>query len=179
MPSRDDAGMMTQQLDVCVLAAPLAAIDRRALSQAWYSALHCASVKPNSASPPKRNGSVQTETGRAADASPSRTTGRARRAAATLVHNGKTNDRGLGVAGERRALRSPLARRMERAFFNPRSPAQRATFVTGGKRVHVMVQASEGRVRFVAVCPPSIKATVAGALAQARFALASRGIACS
>src|SRR6202034_3463065 len=34
--------MMTQQLEVSILAAPLAAIDRRALSQAWYSALHLA-----------------------------------------------------------------------------------------------------------------------------------------
>ncbi len=30
---------MTQQLEVSILAAPLAAIDRRVLSQAWYAAL--------------------------------------------------------------------------------------------------------------------------------------------
>ena len=34
--------MMTQQLEVSILAAPLAAIDRRVLSQAWYSALRLA-----------------------------------------------------------------------------------------------------------------------------------------
>ncbi|HEY1429269.1 MAG TPA: hypothetical protein VGF18_06830, partial [Candidatus Tumulicola sp.] len=33
---------MTEQLRVSIVAAPLAAIDPRALSQAWYSALHLA-----------------------------------------------------------------------------------------------------------------------------------------
>ncbi len=38
--------MMTQQLHVSILAAPLAAIDPRALSQAWYSALRLAHGAP-------------------------------------------------------------------------------------------------------------------------------------
>jgi len=38
--------MMTDRLRVSVVAAPLAAIDPRALSQAWYSALHLARERP-------------------------------------------------------------------------------------------------------------------------------------
>lgn len=172
--------MMTQELNVCVLAAPLAAIDRRELSQAWYSALHGSSGKSQIADRPRIGGTATEPNG----AKVQRSLRERRRPAAppanpTRQKNAKIDDRCTGREGDRRARRSALARRIERRFLDPRSASQRATFSAGGKRVHVMVQASAGRVRLVAVCPPSIRETVARALAQARFALASRGVACS
>jgi hypothetical protein len=174
------AGMMTQELNVCVLAAPLAAIDRRALSQAWYSALHCASGKSRPAPRPNVRDAGYRRNGSAAQPAPPEHS-EARSGARTTARreNAKTQDPSVSAEIDRRARRSPLARHIERTFLDPRAMARRATFITGGKRVHVVVQASAGRVRLVAVCAPAIRETVARALAQARFALASRGIACS
>ena len=79
---------------------------------------------------------------------------------------------------ERRNVRSALARKIERTFLDPRTQAQRATFAVGNgaERVHVSLQTTGDRVRLVAVCAPSARPAVARALAQARFALAARGI---
>lgn len=174
--------MMTQELNVCVLSAPLAAIDRRALSQAWYSALHCASKSERPSVERARFGTPASDPTRVVshrallEYSYAR---EARRWAASRERNAKIHERCGGCEADRRARRSSLARRIERRFSDPRAGSQRATFSAGGKRVHVMVQASPGRVRLVAVCPPALRTIVARALAQARFALASRGVTCS
>jgi hypothetical protein len=171
--------MMTQQLNVCVLAAPLAAIDRRALSQAWYSALHCTSGKQTQAATTSK---IQSASGKIAVRPLQTHRDEDRRAPAAQrrsVSGDKTNVRDTcPVATDRRAGRSALASRIERTFLHPRSAVRRATFVSGGKRVHVLIHASEGRIRLVAVCPLAIRGAVASALAQARFALASRGLEC-
>jgi len=82
-------------------------------------------------------------------------------------------------APERRAGRSPLARRIERTFLDPARPVRRATFTLEGTRarVHVALQSRASGVRLVAVCPAASRAGVARALDQARYALATRGIA--
>ncbi len=174
--------MMTQELNVCVLSAPLAAIDRRALSQAWYSALHCASEDRHPQAEPARFRLVECDGDftmpqralqRRADARTAQLADESRKP------NSRTRVRCAGCESDRRARRSSLARRIERKFPNPRAGSQRSTFSAGGKRVHVLVQSSAGRVRLVAVCPLSLRETVAQALAQARFALASRGMTCS
>lgn len=175
--------MMTQELNVCVLAAPLAAIDRRSLSQAWYSALHCASVKRTEgmerlrAAVPARPDKPESLQLHPACRGAKRAT--TRNANAAHGKNARDVDRTIGSEGERRARRSLLARHIERRFLDPRWTAQRATFSAGSKRVHVVLAVSAGRVRLVAVCSPAIRETVTRALAQARFALASRGVACS
>ncbi|HEY1977425.1 MAG TPA: hypothetical protein VGG89_12800 [Candidatus Baltobacteraceae bacterium] len=173
--------MMTQELNVCVLAAPLAAIDRRALSQAWYSALHRASGKPHQA-PREPQSSPPASRRKRPVAAPAP---RERHPGTAFIHQGqkksaKDRERCAVAASDidRRAHRSPLARRIERKFLDPRSATHRATFTAAGKRVHVTVQASQGRVRLVAVCAPVLREAVARALAQARFALASRGVQC-
>jgi hypothetical protein len=173
--------MMTQELNVCVLAAPLAAIDRRALSQAWYSALHCASDNLRQTAQRAKAPTQSPHQNPALEPAPrERANSRApQRAIAAQGKNGKTLDRSPGVETERRARRSVLARRIEKAFLDPRRAPQRATFIASGKRVHVVIQTSSERVRLVAVCAPVIRKSVAKALAQARFALASRGVACS
>jgi hypothetical protein len=85
------------------------------------------------------------------------------------------------LAGEqdRRSPRSPLARRIERCFLDPVRRIRRASFTLEGTnaRVHIALQHGAGRMRLVAVCPPHARSRVAGALDQARYALAARGIA--
>jgi hypothetical protein len=170
--------MMTQQLQVSILTAPVAAIDRRALSQAWYSALH---VVERPAPAPAR--AIQPATAPKGDA---------RRVDARLEKKSIVAARTTSVAvaarqkasavvdWDRRAPRSLLARRIEQAFVRP-APATpvRTTFAIGQGpgRVHVMVQNRNGRVRLVALCLPPMRAAVARALDQARYALAARGIA--
>lgn len=171
--------MMTQDLNVCVLAAPLAAIDRRALPQAWYSALHCASEKRPEPAGHAKIADAGAER-HATDASfRKRRSAEAAQRTAEKVTNEKVRARCDAAGEDRRARRSPLARRIERKFLDPKAAAQRATFIAGGKRVHVMVHVSADRVRLVAVCPPGIREAVTRALAQARFTLASRGVTCS
>jgi hypothetical protein len=173
--------MMTEELNVCVLSAPLAAIDRRALSQAWYSALHGASERERAPVEARRR-IVQSH---GSGTRPQRTlreyldAPKAERALVSRGRNAKAHERCSGWSLDRRTRQSSLARRIERRFLNPGTGSQRATFSAGGKRVHVLVQASAGRVHLVAVCPPALRETVARALAQARFALASRGVTCS
>jgi hypothetical protein len=172
--------MITQQLGYSILAAPLAAIDRRALSQAWYSALHLArrgsqaanvsmpiSETCAAATPPKRGRAAKTSHRAELFASTPGTTESSRRRVETQ---------------DRRAVRSPLARRIERTFLDPARPVRRATFSFAGARegtrarVHVALQSGASGMRLVAVCPPALRAGVARALDQARYALAARGI---
>lgn len=169
--------MMTQQLGFSILTAPLAAIDRRALSQAWYSALHVA-----------QTGGTHSEVARARVETPG-----VERAAHpserlepphVMQRDARASSRPGAVklrvlaSPERRAERSALARHIERTFLNPMARTQRATFTIDGTRtrVHVALQTTPAGVRIVAVCPASIQARVSRALDEARYALAARGI---
>ena len=171
--------MMTQQVGFSILAAPLAAIDRRSLSQAWYSALHLA--RAGEAQPVAargRNDVAMSEqvAGRAADSH--ERAGRFK--AQSLARVRAQGPRSTSIAApERRATRSALARRIERTFLHPVARPQRATFTVEGTcaRVHVALQTTPAGVRIVAVCPPAVAARVARALDEARYALAARGIA--
>ena len=173
--------MMTQQLQVSILTAPVGAIDPRALSQAWYSALRLArDGKPERcfASPrsdefnhivgPARLASSQAHVkARAAFVS----TGRSRRGSAPIPSG--------DAAPERMGMRSSLARRIERAFAESRLPQRRATFSLGHgtARVHVILQTNGDRSALVALCRPDLEPLVSRALAAACQALAARGIA--
>lgn len=172
--------MMTQQLNVCVLSAPLAAIDRRALSQAWYSALHCTTGRQSTEKRPRRREKAAKHVASQPGKTPQAASAASRLQGASQNKHAAPSLRGATSEPDRRAHRSPLARRIERKILNePKTTPRRATFSTGGKRVHVVVQASANRVRLVAVCHPAIREAVVRALAQARFALASRGVTCS
>jgi hypothetical protein len=169
--------MTTQQLGFSVLTAPIAAMDRRALSQAWYSALHLArNARPSDASP---------QISRMRDAGQEKKTAlSAPRPIATratqpvTVHRESEASHREGLAAERRSMRSPLARKIEHLFLRPNRSAARATFTIDRKaRVHVSMQQTSSGLRLVAVCPSRSRATVARALEQARYALAARGIA--
>jgi hypothetical protein len=174
--------MMTQQLRASILTAPLAAIDRRALSQAWYSALHLA--RPNAAAPtPSRPNAPST----ASATSPGSAKSGVATAAKPIAPNPSAlvrtragvREATVDAATDRRVPRTRLARDIERAFLDPRMRRERSTFSVGNgaARVVVVLQNVGDRVRLVAICAPACKIAVARALADARFALASRGIA--
>jgi hypothetical protein len=173
--------MMMQQLEVSILAAPLAAIDRRALSQAWYSALHLAR--------PDRSLVSSRECGPCTIAMPSEATGKrdsqspSPRAAVTRVaHSGQSKASKITaqpsqprIPADRDAV--PLSLRIERRFGHSTSQIKRATFSMGRgeARVHVILQTNGNVATLVALCRPQMRAVVARALAHARFALAARG----
>jgi len=170
---------MTEHVNVTVLCAPVAAIDRRALSQAWYSALRLADrtrsagdagARPHDATGASGQSRCERETPPLAE--------RSQRAPAVRNARARIAEAAAATA-DRRAARSELARRIERTFFETRTPVKRASFAIGegSARVHVMLARHGERLRLVAICSQRLRPTVARALAQARFALAARGIA--
>ncbi len=82
-----------------------------------------------------------------------------------------------GVAVERRAARNGLARTIERSLLHPRGQTRAATLTLGNGRVRVILKHSRAGLLLVAICAPKAGSAVARALAQARYALARRGIA--
>jgi hypothetical protein len=171
---------MSQTAPLAVVSTQLALTDRRALSQAWYSALRLAV--------PQRDGALARRRGPAV--APRRALGRlaAPLAHALALRTGEppvVRARTLpavraGNAPERRAPPSELARRIRRALTRrvlrglPASFAVRA----GNGRVHLLVRRDGTCTRVVAVCVAPLRARVERALAQARFALAARGVHC-
>lgn len=174
--------MMTAQLEVSILAAPVAAIDRRALSQAWYSALRL--TQPATSAGAGRDRANRCET---FVFPPSRLIApNVQRRDADLPSPKTTRSKGLIVAGDgsaksnsrRRAARTALAERIEHAFSAPNAHLKRATFAIGrGKaRVHVILQTRGERTTLLALCRPDLRGVVGRALTEARCALAARGI---
>jgi hypothetical protein len=174
--------MMTQQLEVSILAAPIAAIDRRALSQAWYSALRMARRQPDSL--PARPRSACTIDASATwppvveTHSPSlvRTLPEQSRSLQQRPQQAAVAPSTARVVADRASL--PLSRRIERRFSQSKPPLRRATFSMGRglARVHVILQTNGSNATLVALCRPEMRGVVARALGQARFALAARGL---
>jgi hypothetical protein len=169
---------IAEHLQFSVLSAPIAALDRRALSEAWYSTLykqqrrqpmelhaaHCSplnvtvsqTVKPSAALSDPRHARHDTRvTLRGVQSSP---------ISQTDV--------------ERRSARLALARKIERRFARARKPLHAAAFVIEGTRgrVQVILQSRGTHVNLVAICSSTARAHVARALEQARYSLALRGI---
>jgi hypothetical protein len=173
--------MMTQQLEVSILAAPLAAIDRRALSQAWYSALHLARqdrrlVQARECGP--RIVATRSEPERQDETDLCRPRGAEPRVhfvqtkpLQVTVQSGATR-----ISANRGSL--PLSQRIERRFAHPTSQVKRATFSMGrgAARVHVILQTNGNVATLVALCRPQMRGIVARALVQARVALSTRGV---
>jgi hypothetical protein len=174
--------MMTQQLEVSILAAPLAAIDRRALSQAWYSALRLASPGERISDCPRPRQRVSAP----ASARTQNPTVSAHRMEVETRPPRATPTKPTAISGDeetpnalrRRARRCALAQRIERAFGDSSAHPRRATFSMGqgNARVHVILQTRGTSTTLLALCRPELRTVVARALAQARFALAARGI---
>jgi hypothetical protein len=171
--------MMTQQLEISILAAPIAAIDRRALSEAWYSALRLERGDAERA-----GGGHRRPTGVAYELPVVRRQCHASfersiehyRAQSTQSASAPEPQAGSAIAPNRTVF--PLSGRIERTFFRQSAPLRRATFSLGRgrSRVHVILQSTAGTVTLIALCRPEMRHVVARALAQARWALAARGI---
>ena len=166
-----------EPLQFSVMSAPIAAIDRRALSQAWYSALYrqttpARTAQPSVAANTPLHGARKPLSQTCFSAAPRATEEATRRA----ERSGDGTRAHAGV--ERRQIRCALARKIERALLHPQGAQKRATFRIRGVpgRVHVILRAGAGGLQLVAVCSRNARTHVAAALAQARYALASRGI---
>lgn len=170
--------MMTAPNTVAVVATQLPGTDRRALSQAWYSALHLAEkstphIPARPLAGPASSAHVPTSAHTISSIHRSELRVNAvagERGARTAVPSG---------ASERRAPRTELAQRIERALVpRPRAPmvasASLAIKARDG-RVHLLVRTDGSTTRIVALCAPALRERVESALAQARFALAAAG----
>lgn len=175
--------MMTQQLEVSILAAPLQAIDRRVLSQAWYAALRMGAPAPVRATsgPPAPADGPQIAAQHSTPAAGRFDAARSGSALPVRRHCGHAARSPVDAECRRprdaRASRRPLARAIETAFGG--APLRRATFSVGrGRaRIHVVLQTKGNQTTLIALCPPHMAEAVAQALAQARVALAARRIA--
>ncbi len=161
----------THRLEFDVLTAPLAEIDRRTLSQAWYSALDLAAAPSASPRSPKR-AVADPAPARTPIASPAGTPSR------VAVSNARipATAHACGSAGsalERRSTRSELARRIERIVARPLPEARAASFALRGPhgRVQILVRSVAGRTHLIAICAQEARADVARALDQVRYAL--------
>ncbi|HET9393693.1 MAG TPA: hypothetical protein VFO29_09285 [Candidatus Rubrimentiphilum sp.] len=168
---------ITQELQFSVLSAPLAAADRRVLSQAWYSALYRPEA-PAARQPLARAQGAEERSASHPVAKEERARESIRNAPGRAVHVQRAV--GAGIA-DRRAPRLPLARKIALFVARPRRKKSGATFTIDGARgrVRVLVRADGNRVRLIALCAEPMKATVSAALAQARYTLAARGASVS
>lgn len=174
---------MQHTTGVAVVATQLADTDRRALSQAWYSALHLADHVPRThhaplAAPPRSSpcanaGAAFSGSGALPDARVAGDAQPSRAGARTPVRREDSAE-----TAERRMPKSELARRIERGLAQ-RAPRERAASFTvpaADGRVQLVVRCDGTRTRVVAVCAPALRERVERALAQARFALAGCGV---
>ncbi|MGZ3499448.1 MAG: hypothetical protein ACXWNK_11345 [Vulcanimicrobiaceae bacterium] len=170
---------ITEHLEFSVLTAPLASVDRRTLSQAWYSALYAQAAPSSTASRPGAATPVANDEPQVECAEKPSHHALIISDPPRMKAPGPASARtGVPVA-ERRAVRSPLARKIERVFLRPQNVPRKATFAIDGARgrVRILLHQRGAHVRLVAICPAKAREHVARALAQARYALAVRGIA--
>jgi hypothetical protein len=168
---------MTTAPDVAVVATQLAQTDRRALSQAWYSALHLA----HDDAPPRAHvGTAATEP--AVRRTPARSAAAApaapdRAHAAAAPRTARTRA-AAPAPPDRRSAATEVSRRVERAVATiARAPQPQPcrTLAIDGGRVTLLVRSDAHATRIVALCSEPLRPTVERALAHARFALAARG----
>lgn len=163
---------------VAVIATQVARTDRRALSEAWYSALHAAHGKPAAhvlalqrpAAPlallhaPHTLSSCETPV---PIATPIATPIRRR-----VRHDVAAR---FDAAPERRRPACETSRRIERAVTTlatrPSAVTAHTVDVAGG-RVRLLVRSDRSATRIIAVCSSPLREPVERALAHARFALA-------
>lgn len=163
---------------VAVIATQLAQTDRRALSEAWYSALHLAggTIAPRTA--PHRVGTAP-----AAKAPAPATHDERERASAPLAQRSRQRPPGRASADagvERRRPVGETARHIERAVtaLAARRPLPVAhTVEIAGGRVRLLVHDDGRTTRIVALCSGPLREHVERALASARFSLAGAGVA--
>ena len=161
---------------LAVVAMPLVAVDRRALSQAWYDAMHLVEHRPP----------VHAHTGAPlatpAFASRARTGAKpspARRPAPLPEGVARREVPARSEAFvERRSIRTTLGRKIAvRLAALPPSAPKRLAFSAAGGRVQIVVRGEGAQARIIAICAPALRERVARALLEARYQLGSHGIA--
>lgn len=171
---------ISEQFGISILCAPMAQIDRRSLSQAWYSAI-CRTSGGAVASPQEVGKRAAARTGSSPPGAQRHSA--ARSSSRPLTCGARRSDAIKPLPGERRAA-PPLARKIGqavvKALSSPKAPA-RATFALDAAlgRVQILLQTSHDAVRIVAICTRSARGEVARAIEKARYALAARGVAAS
>lgn len=171
------AGMtITDHLNFSVLSAPLETIDRRALSQAWYSALFDAHTPATIPHVSVKNTLVATHFKR-----PAKYSGpKQMRPCVQDRRSGKKCAASQSAAPlvERRRQTSSLAIKIDRMLRarRPNAGGMAFTIKDGGARVQLLLRGTGSRLTLVALCPAWAKAHVARALAHARYALSLRGV---
>jgi hypothetical protein len=166
--------MTTASDGVAVIAADVARTDRRALSEAWYSALHLA----RAAVPPRGSAPARTV---AASAPP---TTAPRHARGTPGGAPQTPVPRRGPGAPVAAATPPASGHAERdaarriasalaAFAGGPRIARAQTIEVAGGRVRLLVRSDGRTTRVVAVCSAALREPVERALAGARYALAA------
>jgi hypothetical protein len=167
---------MQQTNAVTILATQLATTDRRALSQAWYSALHLAEGERSGVSTgtPPRTACVETSSARR-EIIAGEERGAPRERVALARHSTRHHRLTAAPAFERRAPKTELSRRIERVLARRRPFDGTASFAisVAEGRVHVLVRSDGGRTRVVAICAPTLRERVERALGHTRYALAT------
>lgn len=166
-----------QHLQFSVLCAPIASFDRRALSQAWYSALY-GSRQPDSPSSEKTVAQAAPGYKRAATLESQALAPQHRRGCAATGVAARAAAPPRGSEVERRTARSPLARQIASRVRGAHACAQKASVTIAGEefRVRILLQPQGSRMKLIAICPARATGAVAAAVAQARYALAARGV---
>lgn len=160
-----------------VIATRLPYIDRRALSQAWFSALHVASDGPGAASAHDRRGLVASDTHARAKRGAGATT--AQQPTAFVRTPAATRARIAGAElATRRTFDARTAAAARTSFARARSyPPFRSslTLNVASERVQLLLRRDGATLHVIAVCRPEIAQTVRRALASADAHLRLRG----
>ena len=161
-----------------VIATRLPYIDRRSLSQAWYSALHIASDGPLAANASDRRGTAAT----AIATSPKATAPSARALDAAASPRARATPREASGAGAeiatRRSLDARVAAAARASFARARSYPPFASTLTldvANERVQLVLRRDGATLHVVAICRPEIAEIVRRALASADLHLRVRG----
>lgn len=171
--------MTTASEGVAVVATEIARTDRRALSEAWYSALHLAhDAAPGRPAAPRAAAARAAQLPRPRAAAPAPDHGRT--IVAAPPHARRAADAPVTAPGERRRELNAAARRIVRAAvrLSARRPVPAAhTVDVAGGRVRLLVHGDGRTTRIVALCSRPLREQVERALASARYALAGGTIA--
>jgi hypothetical protein len=169
--------MSDDNAKISVIATRLPFTDRRALSEAWFSALHLASDGPVSPKAADRRGAVQEEAraalrsgGRSEAGTPAAATQRP-----IAVRHADASGRAFTASELLRASRGP---REQAAFARARSYdgfRTSLTFGVEGERVALVLRREGATLHVVAVCRAEVADVVRRALASADLQLRARG----
>jgi len=166
---------------LALIATAPVLVDRRAISQAWFDALHLAERSSPACARALRT-AIPFETSRrvrrTSNAAPATDAARPCRPSRESRGAPISAQRALPLAGlPFRERRMPVSQLAQTLVARARVQQTGATFalpVPGG-RVLVCVRRDATGLRLAALCPPAARSAVEAALAHARFALCARG----